>query len=158
VEVPEEETIFLECELSKKGKQVKWLKDGVEIVPGGRIEIVYDRFSHQLIIEDATLDDIGQYSCVCGDVSTSCNVKVEGMSMFIERERGEREREKKLILDDKSIFIGVVRTGFFFFHGVWRRMKQGTWPSGQSGALAGQRSQVQALAGAVIQLFVLTCC
>lgn len=77
-EVLEQETIELECELSKKGKPVKWLKDGVEIIPGGRIEIVYDRFLHQLIIEDATLEDMGRYSCVCGDVSTSANVKVEG--------------------------------------------------------------------------------
>ena len=78
VEVPEQETIILECELSKKGKPVKWLKDGVEIVPGGRIEIVYDRFSHQLIIDDATLEDMGKYSCVCGDASTSATVTVEG--------------------------------------------------------------------------------
>ena len=78
VEVPEEEMIELECELSKTGKPVKWLKDGVEIIPGERIEVVYDRFTHQLFIDDATLDDMGKYSCVCGDVSTSCNVKVEG--------------------------------------------------------------------------------
>ena len=78
VEVPEQDTIILECELSKKGKPVKWLKDGVEIVPGGRIEVIYDRFCHQLIIEDATLEDMGKYSCVCGDVSTSATVTVEG--------------------------------------------------------------------------------
>ena len=78
VEVPEQDTIILECELSKKGKPVKWLKDGVEIVPGGRIEVVYDRFCHQLIIDDATLEDMGKYSCVCGDVSTSATVTVEG--------------------------------------------------------------------------------
>ena len=66
VEVPEQDTIILECELSKKGKPVKWLKDGVEIVPGGRIEVIYDRFCHQLIIEDATLEDMGKYPVSAG--------------------------------------------------------------------------------------------
>lgn len=82
VEVPEQDTIILECELSKKGKPVKWLKDGVEIVPGGRIEVIYDRFCHQLIIDEATLEDMGRYSCVCGDVSTSATVTVEGEIFF----------------------------------------------------------------------------
>ncbi|KAK7507540.1 hypothetical protein BaRGS_00001475, partial [Batillaria attramentaria] len=106
VEVPEEDTIILECELSKKGKPVKWMKDGVEIVPGGRIEVVYDRFCHQLIIEDATLEDMGRYSCVCEDVSTSCTVTVEvteGQPFTLECEVSKPNLKARWLKDGKEI-------------------------------------------------------
>ena len=42
-----------------------------------------DKESHQLIIEDVTIEDSGKYSCVANDVSTSAKLTVEGQDVVV---------------------------------------------------------------------------
>jgi hypothetical protein len=76
--VKEKETLTLTCELNKPDKKVKWLKNGKEIKPDKRIKFSVDQYQRQLIMTDVTLTDSDKYTCVCGDVSTECTIKVEG--------------------------------------------------------------------------------
>jgi hypothetical protein len=76
--VKEKETLTLTCELNKPNKPVKWLKNGEEIVPDDRINFSVDQYLHQLVIADVTVTDADKYTCVCGDVSTKCTIKVDG--------------------------------------------------------------------------------
>ena len=46
------------------------------------MKIVADSKVHQLIIENVTIEDKAEYSCVAGDVSTSANIVVEGTLIF----------------------------------------------------------------------------
>lgn len=74
----------MKCELTKENVPVKWLKNGVEIKMSDKIEFVTDGFKQKLILRDVTLDDIAEYTCVCGDVSTKATLNVEGkMSVYL---------------------------------------------------------------------------
>ena len=79
----EDDAICLHCELSKKGKSVMWLINGSELVEDCRIDIVFHRYSHELFIENAMLDDVGKYSCVCEHLSTSAAVTVIGELCYL---------------------------------------------------------------------------
>ena len=66
------------CELNKENVKVIWKKNGKELKSEKNVKIVADKKSHQLIIEDISIEDGGEYSCVAGDVSTSAKLTVEG--------------------------------------------------------------------------------
>lgn len=73
----------LTCELSKPDKKVKWLKNGKEIKPDKHIKFSVDQYQHQLVMTDVTLTDADKYTCVCGDVSTECTIKVDGELLLL---------------------------------------------------------------------------
>ena len=77
------EKATFECELNKENVKVIWKKNGKELKSEKNVKIVADKKSHQLIIEDATLEDAGEYSCSIGDVSTSAKLAVEGEDLVI---------------------------------------------------------------------------
>ncbi|GAB1597547.1 hypothetical protein Ahia01_000031200 [Argonauta hians] len=77
-----EKAVFI-CELSKENVKVTWKKKGKEIKSDNHLKIVADKKVHQIIIENVTLEDIGEYSCVADDVSTSGTLSVEGMFNII---------------------------------------------------------------------------
>jgi len=79
VSATEKDLVKLECEVNKARIPVKWFKDGKEIKPTKRMEIISDGLLQQLVIDDVTLDDMGTYTCVCGDASTSATLSVDGM-------------------------------------------------------------------------------
>ena len=71
------------CELNKENVKVIWKKNGKELKSEKNVKIVADKKSHQLIIEDVTIEDGGEYSCVAGDVSTSAKLTVEGENVVL---------------------------------------------------------------------------
>ena len=71
------------CELNKENVKVIWKKNGKELKSEKNVKIVADKKSHQLIIEDATVEDGGEYSCVAGDISTSAKLIVEGENVVL---------------------------------------------------------------------------
>lgn len=71
------------CELNKENLKVVWKKNGKELKSEKKMKIVADKKIHQLIIEDVTLGDIGEYSCMVGNVSTSAKLGVEGESIVL---------------------------------------------------------------------------
>ena len=78
VKVKEKENATLSCEMNKENVKVVWKKNGQELKSDNRVKIVVDSKVHQLIIENVTIEDKAEYSCVAGDVSTSANIIVEG--------------------------------------------------------------------------------
>ncbi|GFO38541.1 titin, partial [Plakobranchus ocellatus] len=82
-ELPEKETAIFECQVSKKDRPVKWLKDGKEVELDDRIQAITDGFYQQLVIEDCRLEDAGKYSCVMGDEVTEANLVVEELPVEI---------------------------------------------------------------------------
>ena len=83
MKVKEKEKATLSCELNKENVKVIWKKNGQELKSDNRVKIVVDSKVHQLIIENVTIEDKAEYSCVAaGDVSTSANIIVEGTQIF----------------------------------------------------------------------------
>ena len=80
VTVPEEQSVTLECELSKPDQKVKWLKNGKEIKPDRKrgIQPKVDDTKHTLIIPKTLKDDTAEYSVKCGDQETKGKLTVEG--------------------------------------------------------------------------------
>ena len=72
-----EQTIF-ECELSKAGQTVTWVKDNETIYADDRIDIQSGGRTHRLIIKQTNSQDVGKYSAVCDDLRTTAALSVFG--------------------------------------------------------------------------------
>ena len=79
--VPEENSVVLECEVSKPGVKAKWLKGGKEIKPDKKkgITTKTDGRKLSLTISSALASDTGQYSVQVGDEKSDCKLTVEGV-------------------------------------------------------------------------------
>uniref|UniRef100_A0A4W5QNK3 Myosin binding protein Ca n=1 Tax=Hucho hucho TaxID=62062 RepID=A0A4W5QNK3_9TELE len=55
------EKVEFECEVSEEGANVRWMKDGVELTKDGKYRIKKDGKKHTLVINEATIEDIGMY-------------------------------------------------------------------------------------------------
>lgn len=78
VDVSETDTIKLVCEVSKPGAEVTWYKGDEEIIETGRYEILTDGRKRILIIQNAHLEDTGNYNCRLPSSRTDGKVKVHG--------------------------------------------------------------------------------
>ncbi|MCJ8732914.1 hypothetical protein PDJAM_G00216380, partial [Pangasius djambal] len=66
----EKDEVVLKCELSKPSAEVKWFKDGTEIIPSKNILIKADGKKRILIVRKAEKANIGEYVCDCGSDKT----------------------------------------------------------------------------------------
>lgn len=80
VEVEEEAAVVLRCEISTVGVSVEWRRGDEFIQSGVKYQITQQDTKLELVIKNATREDSGVYSCVCGDQETRANVKVLGTS------------------------------------------------------------------------------
>ena len=80
VTVSEEESVTLECELSKPDQKVKWFKDGKEIKPDRKrgISPKVEGTKHTLTIPKTLKDDTAEYTVKMGDEETKGKLTVEG--------------------------------------------------------------------------------
>ena len=79
VKVKENETAQFECEVSKSGCKVKWLRDGAELKGDKKYDMPSMGQKHMLIIRDAQLDDQTKYTIVVEEgVEATANLIVEG--------------------------------------------------------------------------------
>uniref|UniRef100_A0A915LAM2 Titin n=1 Tax=Romanomermis culicivorax TaxID=13658 RepID=A0A915LAM2_ROMCU len=62
--------------LSKPGKQVKWYKNGQELKPTDRVEILDDNGIYKLVIGEVASTDVGLYVCQVDDVSSSAELSL----------------------------------------------------------------------------------
>uniref|UniRef100_A0A8C9TZX2 Ig-like domain-containing protein n=1 Tax=Scleropages formosus TaxID=113540 RepID=A0A8C9TZX2_SCLFO len=69
----------LSCELSVSGVQVKWRKDGVVLVPSDRHTISMDGSKAELVVNNLTMEDAGEYTCDTGGQQTTAFLKVKGV-------------------------------------------------------------------------------
>ena len=84
VQSVEGQTVEMTCELSKPGQTVTWLKDGVELKPDDRCEVVVDGCVHRLTIRNATLEDEAEYTVkLTDDISTKATLWVEGKTRTV---------------------------------------------------------------------------
>lgn len=64
--------------MSKPGVLVKWRKENELLTAGVKYEMRREGKIVELLINDASLDDSGMYSCSVGDLKTTAEVKVRG--------------------------------------------------------------------------------
>lgn len=83
IDVNETDTIKLVCEVSKPGAEVIWYKGDDEIIETGRFEILTDGRKRILVIQNAHLEDAGDYNCRLPSSRTDGKVKVHGMKITI---------------------------------------------------------------------------
>ncbi len=83
--VPEDESVTLECELSKPDQKVTWQKDGKEVKPDRKRGITQksDGRRHSLTIPKALMDDAAQYTARCGDQESKAKLEVQGIIPFL---------------------------------------------------------------------------
>lgn len=74
----EKDEVVLSCELSKAGGEVKWFKDGNEIVAFRNILFQSDGRKRMLVIKRAAKKDMGVYTCDCGTDKTTADLNIEG--------------------------------------------------------------------------------
>ncbi|XP_067291375.1 obscurin [Pseudorasbora parva] len=67
----------LSCELSKPGISVQWKKGSHIIQSGGKYIIRQIASKVELKITDLKCEDEGDYTCVCGDKTTTANMKIK---------------------------------------------------------------------------------
>ena len=76
--VTDGESVTLECETSKPGQKVKWLKDGKEIKSDKTRKITSDQTKHKLTLPKSTSKDAAEYTVQIGDVKTTATLEVVG--------------------------------------------------------------------------------
>lgn len=89
--VKENETLILECQLTKANVPVNWLKDGKNLMPDHRVLVSTDQCSHTLTITDVTMIDEGTYACVCVEKKTECKITVEDAEAIFEEPETSEE-------------------------------------------------------------------
>ncbi|XP_077101382.1 obscurin isoform X19 [Siphateles boraxobius] len=67
----------LSCELSKPGISVQWKKGSHVIQSGGKYIIRQIASKVELKITDLKCEDEGDYTCVCGDKTTTAKIKIK---------------------------------------------------------------------------------
>ncbi|XP_041056563.1 obscurin-like protein 1 isoform X2 [Carcharodon carcharias] len=75
-QVTASESIVLCCELSRPNVQVRWCKDGEELIPSDRLTIQSLGQVRKLIVQSAQPSDSGQYACDAADDVIVFSVKV----------------------------------------------------------------------------------
>ena len=76
-EATEGATAKLRCELSKAAP-VEWRKGPETLRAGDRVRVKQDGAVCELEIRELTVEDAGEYSCVCGQEKTSAALAVRG--------------------------------------------------------------------------------
>jgi len=69
-------TATFECELSKAGLKVEWMKGDKRLRRDDKFDMVSEGKTHRLIIEKAGADDVGKYSAVYEKLTTTAALAV----------------------------------------------------------------------------------
>ncbi|XP_043323033.1 obscurin isoform X2 [Cervus canadensis] len=92
-EVVEGTTATFHCELSKEAP-VEWRKGPETLRAGDRVSLRQDGAVCELEMRDLTVEDAGEYSCVCGQEKTSATLTIRALpAEFTRRLRGKEATE-----------------------------------------------------------------
>lgn len=96
----EKDTVTLACELDDERGDVQWFKDGKEIKPDKRLQMIKEGRKRKLVIKDAKVTDAGAYKCTTNADETNAEILINYMNRFNKKLKDTVmvEREK-LVLD-----------------------------------------------------------
>ena len=77
-EVTEGDSVVLHCELNKPAPSVEWTRRGEPLRNGDKYQMRKKELQVEMKIVDLSLDDMGDYTCLCGDQSTTARILVNG--------------------------------------------------------------------------------
>ena len=77
-EAEEGTSVTLQCEISKPGAFVEWKKGTQVLKSGEKYQLKQKASVNELLINKVVVEDSGDYSCVCGDQTTTANLSVKG--------------------------------------------------------------------------------
>ncbi|XP_075703653.1 obscurin [Rhinoderma darwinii] len=86
LQVSEGDAVTLHCELNKPDLSVEWRRGDVTMTPGNRTIMKQEGQANELLIRDVTVRDSGEYSCRCGDVTTSAVLSVNVLPVIFKEE------------------------------------------------------------------------
>ncbi|KAG8544464.1 hypothetical protein GDO81_022450 [Engystomops pustulosus] len=84
--VSEGDVVTFHCELNKPGLTVEWRRGDVPMTPDDRTTMKQDGRAHALLIRDVTEKDSGEFSCRCGDLTTSAQLSVHALPVIFKEE------------------------------------------------------------------------
>merc|ERR1712088_461257 len=101
--VVEEDKVEFKLECEEDDAEVKWFKDGIEIIPDGkRIQIVKEGKKRKLVINGAKMEDAGKITAKTNADETSCDLGVKHNNKFI-----KGMREFKQCVEREEIIFNV---------------------------------------------------
>ncbi|XP_042369826.1 obscurin [Plectropomus leopardus] len=99
-EAVEEGSVTLRCELSKAGVPVEWRKDAQLLKEGEKYQMKQEGRITEMLIRKLTLADLGEYSCLVGNVVTSADIKVRALPVTFKQELENLEAKE----GDSAVF------------------------------------------------------
>ncbi|XP_020557934.1 obscurin isoform X4 [Oryzias latipes] len=75
-EATEGNSVVLHCELNKHAPSVEWRREGETLKNGDKYQIRKKDLQAEMKITDLTMEDTGDYSCVCGEERTTARIEV----------------------------------------------------------------------------------
>ncbi|XP_077440643.1 obscurin [Vanacampus margaritifer] len=75
-EVIEGNSVFLRCELNKPAHSVEWRRGGLVLRQGDKYQMRKKDLQLEMTISEVTLEDAGDYTCICGEESTTACLAV----------------------------------------------------------------------------------
>ncbi|CAF88936.1 unnamed protein product [Tetraodon nigroviridis] len=79
----EKHRVILECTVSSARCCATWYKDGKEVVPSDRVEILDDGCSLKLVIQEVAVEDEGTYSVEVGEHTSKAKLMVEAQALVV---------------------------------------------------------------------------
>ncbi|EDW50927.1 GM26811 [Drosophila sechellia] len=96
----EKDTVTLACEIDDAMGEVKWFRNGEEIKPDKRIQVVKDGRKRKLVIKDCKVTDAGQFKCTTNADTTESEIVINYQNRFNKKLKDtEAVEREKLVLD-----------------------------------------------------------
>lgn len=70
--------MVLHCELDKPAPSVEWRRGGQPLMIGDKYQMRKKDLQVEMKIADLSLDDAGDYTCMCGEQRTTARILVNG--------------------------------------------------------------------------------
>ncbi|XP_061776430.1 obscurin isoform X3 [Nerophis ophidion] len=93
-EAQEGSRVALRCETSKPLVSVKWKKGKQLLDYGDKYQMKQEAYSNELIIFQAVPEDSGEYICVCGEQTTTAQLKIKALPVTFTKKLGSQKAEE----------------------------------------------------------------
>ncbi|CAB1448560.1 unnamed protein product, partial [Pleuronectes platessa] len=93
-EAEEGASVTLHCELSKPGVSVEWKKGTQVLKSGEKYQMKQKASVNELLINKVVPEDTGDYSCVCGDQTTTASLKIKAQPVTFKQKLETQEEEE----------------------------------------------------------------